>query len=263
MSTLQLIVVNDRYSCSGEYEVVEGEAVNGYPLWRAAAKPRWIYSTQDPSAAWHVTDDRNDFETGQALICTMDGHRGKPPYNCSRWASADGKGGWAQDRNTIVRRVVKRGEKRATTAAQPQAEGPHAASTSTLDSSGRYSPSPLRHTQTRELAPLSPRASDLLRTASSDSALHMTRLESENSRLAHSVASLQADCDRQAQKYDGLMSDYQNALYLLSKLGAPEAAAGSPARAERSDGGRGSASPAPATATTAATAAPASSLKLV
>eukprot|EP01060_Flectonema_neradi_P033269 TRINITY_DN5536_c1_g1_i1.p1 TRINITY_DN5536_c1_g1~~TRINITY_DN5536_c1_g1_i1.p1 ORF type:complete len:433 (+),score=108.17 TRINITY_DN5536_c1_g1_i1:52-1350(+) len=88
-----LLIRTREHGCGGLYKMILGRRQNGYPVWCCRGE-RWLYSTRDPEAAWHITDEESDLETGKALLCCTESHFGCPPDSCGTWQSADGNGSW-------------------------------------------------------------------------------------------------------------------------------------------------------------------------
>eukprot|EP00927_Polykrikos_kofoidii_P009085 TRINITY_DN13768_c0_g1_i1.p1 TRINITY_DN13768_c0_g1~~TRINITY_DN13768_c0_g1_i1.p1 ORF type:complete len:904 (+),score=146.75 TRINITY_DN13768_c0_g1_i1:97-2808(+) len=76
-----LLIVRQSESCDGEYNLVKGKNPNGYPLWKHARSPLFIFG--GPSYRWFIggEDEYNeDFAVNTGYIGTKDRHDGFYPH---------------------------------------------------------------------------------------------------------------------------------------------------------------------------------------
>eukprot|EP01065_Artemidia_motanka_P049902 TRINITY_DN8407_c0_g4_i1.p1 TRINITY_DN8407_c0_g4~~TRINITY_DN8407_c0_g4_i1.p1 ORF type:complete len:464 (+),score=160.91 TRINITY_DN8407_c0_g4_i1:48-1394(+) len=80
----------------GQY--LQADVVNGCPSWIGGEDGRMLlYAGPAPHEHWYVTDDPSDCSSGAGFIASLQPHHGRGPHEITRWAYADGYGGWKED----------------------------------------------------------------------------------------------------------------------------------------------------------------------
>eukprot|EP00929_Paragymnodinium_shiwhaense_P048973 TRINITY_DN24720_c0_g1_i1.p1 TRINITY_DN24720_c0_g1~~TRINITY_DN24720_c0_g1_i1.p1 ORF type:complete len:552 (-),score=142.83 TRINITY_DN24720_c0_g1_i1:70-1725(-) len=107
---LYVTVPSSEAECAGRYELMEGELVNDFPIWKMRNKNYWFFS--GPGCQWFIGDedekeDKFDCDTGH--IASHLGHYGTMPDKVHQggWQRFDNDSGqWIDDPHVAVTSVV-------------------------------------------------------------------------------------------------------------------------------------------------------------